>query len=125
MTPLLQKATLDPILPASYRPVNQLVGLSKILERCVFGQLVDYLEVNSLLHPNQHGGRAGHSTTTTLIQMHDQWMNDLEDGKTVTVTMVDQSAAFDVCDHMIILEKLKMLGFMNTDWVASYLSGRT
>ena len=26
VTPLLKKATLDPILPASYRPVNQLVG---------------------------------------------------------------------------------------------------
>ena len=79
VTPLLKKSTLDPILPSSYRPVNQLVGLSKILERCVFGQLVEYLEENSLLHPNQHGGRAGHSTTTTLIQMHDQWMEDLED----------------------------------------------
>ena len=79
VTPLLKKNSMDPILPASYRPVNQLVGLSKILERCVFGQLVDYLEQNSLLHPNQHGGRAGHSTTTTLIQMHNQWMDDLED----------------------------------------------
>jgi hypothetical protein len=125
VTPLLKKSGLDPILPASYRPVNQLVGLSKVLERCVFGQLVEYLEANSLLHPNQHGGRAGHSTTTTLIQMHDQWMEDLEDGKMVAVTMVDQSAAFDVCDHRIILDKLKLLGMENVDWVASYLSGRT
>ena len=79
VTPLMKKSTLDPILPSSYRPVNQLVGLSKIVESCVFGQLVKYLEDDSLLHPNQHGGRAGHSTTTTLIQMHNQWMEDIED----------------------------------------------
>ena len=65
MTPLLKKASLNPIIPASYRPVNQLVRLLKILERCVFGQL-DYLEENRLLHPNRHSGRAGHSTKTPL-----------------------------------------------------------
>ena len=125
VTPLLKKNALDPILPASYRPVNQLVGLTKIVERCVFGQLVNYLEENSLLHPNQHGGREGHSTTTTLIQMHNQWMEDLKDGKVVAVTMVDQSAAFDVCNHEIIKNKLKLLGLNSVDWVSSYLSGRT
>ena len=61
VTPLLKKIGLDPILPASYRPLNQLVGLAKIVGRCVFGQLVNYLEENFLLHPNQHGGRTGHS----------------------------------------------------------------
>ena len=125
VTPLLKKSTLDPILPSSYRPVNQLVGLSKIVERCVFGQLVEYLEGNCLLHPNQHGGRAGHSTTTTLIQMHQQWMEDLEDEKTVAVCLVDQSAAFDVCNHQIIKSKLSLLGLNSVDWVASYLEGRT
>ena len=105
--------------------MNQLVGLSKIVERCVFGQLVQYLEDNCLLHPNQHGGRAGHRTTTTLIQMHSQWMEDLEDEKTVAVCLVDQSAAFDVCNHQLIKSKLELLGLKSVDWVASYLEGRT
>ena len=84
-----------------------------------------YLEDNSLLHPNQHGGRSGHSTATTLIQMHNQWMEDLEDGKIVAKTLVDQSAAFDVCNHRIIEGKLRLLGLDNVEWVTSYLSGRT
>ena len=61
--------------------------------------------------------------------MHDQWMEDLEDGKTVAVTLVDQSAAFDVCNHIIILNKLmlmlKLLGLDSVDWMTSYLSSRT
>ena len=52
-------------------------------------------------------------------------MEDLEDNNIVTVTFVDQSAAFDVSDHKIILEKLKLLGLTNVDWVSSYLSGRS
>ena len=44
-----------------------------------------------------------------MIQMHDQWMEDLESGKIIGISMIDQSAAFDVCDHWILLEKMKLL----------------
>ena len=57
--------------------------------------------------------------------MHNQWMADLEDDKTVAVTLVDQSAAFDVCNHNIIKSKLRLLGLDSVEWVSSYLSGRT
>ena len=65
--PLLKKG--DALDPKKYRPVALLPILSKILERAVFQQLVKYLEENSLIHPNHHGFRVGHSTTTALIQM--------------------------------------------------------
>ena len=111
---------------ASYRPVNQLVSISKMVEREAFGQLVIYLEENKLFHPNQHGGRKGHSTATALIQMHDQWIEDMEAGKIIGVTLYDQSAAFDVCSHSILIEKLKILGLEETalEWMTNYLSGR-
>ena len=60
-----------------------------------------------------------------LIWMHNQWMEDLEDKKIVAVTMVDKSAAFNVCRHKIILSKLKLVGLDSVDWLASYVSGRT
>ena len=41
------------------------------------------------------------------------------------MTLVDQLAAFDMCSHHIILEKLELLAVLNLDWVASYQSGRT
>ena len=52
-------------------------------------------------------------------------MEDLEDVKTVEVTLIDPSAAFDVCNHTIMLYKLKLLGLDNVNWVASYSSNRT
>ena len=38
---------------------------------------------------------------------------------------MDQSAAFDVCNHRIIESKLRLLGLDSVEWVSSYLSGRT
>ena len=54
----------DPLSPTNYRPVAILPILSKVLEKAVFLQIVDYMDSNHLIHPNHHGLRAGHSTTT-------------------------------------------------------------
>ena len=41
--------------------------------------------------------------------------------------MIDQSAAFDLCDHLILVEKLKLLGVQQKSacWMESYLTGRS
>ena len=101
VVPLLKSMSCDPLLPKSYRPVALLPILSKIMEKAVFSQLVAYLEGNNLIHPNLHGSRAGHNTSTALIQMYDKWVEEEEDGKMVGVLLCDQSAAFDLCDHYL------------------------
>ena len=124
--PLLKSQTADPLLPKSYRPVALLPILSKVLEKIVFTQFITYLEANGLVHPNLHGSRAVHSTTTALIQLYDRWADEVERDKMVGVLICDQSAAFDLCDHRLLVEKLRLLGMDDTaaDWVWSYLSGR-
>ena len=124
--PLLKAASADPLLPKSYRPVALLPIISKILEKAIFNQLVQYLEENELVHPNLHGSRAGHSTATALTQMYDNWVDEVDDGKMVGVLLCDQSAAFDLCDHYLLVEKMKLMGVddMSASWFWSYLSGR-
>ena len=86
-----------------------------------------YLEENSLLSPNHHGGRKVHSTTTALVQMYNNWIEQMEEGKLVGVMMIDQSAAFDLCDHHLLIEKLRLMGIDNeaSFWMESYLQGRS
>ena len=124
--PLLKSASSDPILPKSYRPIALLPILSKVLEKIVFSQLVEYLEVNNLIHPNLHGSRAAHNTSTALIQLYDKWADEIDDDKMVGVLVCDQSAAFDLCDHYLLVEKLKLMGVDDSAaaWIWSYLSGR-
>ena len=125
VVPLLKKG--DPLQPKNYRPVALLPIFSKILERAVFNQLINYLESNHLLNPNHHGCRQGHNTATALLQMHDQWLEESEDDKMVGVMLIDLSAAFDMVDHTILMKKLEMYGLdeQARTWMYSYLSNRT
>ena len=122
--PLLKKG--DPLNPQNYRPVAILPVISKILEKVVFCQIVQYMEENKLLHPNHHGFRSGHSTETCLIQLYDRWVAALEEKSLTGVCMLDLSAAFDVVDHPLLLQKLEIYGFgrSSLNWLKSYLDDR-
>ena len=96
------------------------------MERVVFNQMVSYITDNSLIHPNHHAFRTGHNTTTALLHMYDVWLDSLEKGEMAGVCFLDMSAAFDIVDHPLLMEKLSLYGFESDvlDWVDSYLSGR-
>ena len=117
----------DPLNPKNYRPVAIVPIVSKILERVVFNQLFQYLDDNNLLHPNHHAYRAGHNTTTALIQMYDGWLKAVESGQIAGACFLDMSAAFDVVNHDLLLQKLSLYGleFDSIEWVRSYLEGRS
>ena len=119
VVPLLKKG--DALSPKNYRPVALLPILSKILEKDVFLQVVAYLDKIKLLHPNHHGCRSGHNTATALIQMYDQWTEEVEAGQMVGVMMIELSAAFDMVDHSLLIEKLRLFGLEIeiTQWLES------
>ena len=82
---------------------------------------------NNLLHPNHQGFRAHRSPTSAMLQMYDTWVHAVDKGDLKGVCMLDMSAAFDVVDHSILLDKLKLYGFdtNSLNWMENYLSGRT
>ena len=116
----------EEIYASNFRPVSLLPIFSKIAERAVFLQIVDYMETNNLLHPSHHGFRSKHNTSTALLQMMDVWLEAFDEDEITAVIMVDLSAAFDVVDHCILLDKLKAYGFEMKEvlWMQSYLTGR-
>ena len=116
----------EKMYPKNFRPVSLLPIYSKILERAAFCQIIQYMETNNLLHPSHHGFRAKHNTTTALLQMFDVWLEAFDKDDVTAVIMLDLSAAFDVVDHIILLEKLKIYGFEMKEilWMTSYLTER-
>ena len=67
--PLLKKPSLDPELVRNYRPISNLPFLSKVQERIVAKQIVDYLTRNNLFEPFQSGFRNFHSTETAITRV--------------------------------------------------------
>ena len=59
--------------------------------------------------------------------MYDQWVEEVDRGMMVGVMMIDLSAAFDMVDYSILIDKLEMFGLdpQSLRWMNSYLRGRT
>ena len=79
VVPLFKKG--DVTEPKNYRPVALLPVISKIMERVIFNQMINYLESNKILHPSHHGFRSKHSTCTALLQMEDVWLKAFDDNE--------------------------------------------
>ena len=116
-----------PLSPGDFRPISLLCFLSKVLERLVFNQLLDYFETNRLLDEFQSGYRADCSTQTTLLKLTEDIRTGLDRKHLTALLLFDFSKAFDSVCHNTLLRKLHGLGLSIPvlRWISSYLSGRT
>ena len=100
--------------------------LSKVLERAVHTQLIDYLEKGNLLCSKQYGYRKSHSTELAVTLFVDAIRKEVDNGKLVGSVFIDLSKAFDTIGHSNLLSKLPSYGINSTelDWLTSYLFSR-
>ena len=112
---------------SNYRPISVLPILSKILERVVHDQLYNYLTCNNILHPCQSGFRCNHSTSTTLIDVTDHILSNMNEGKVTGAIFLDLKKAFDTVSHRLLLKKLHSYGITGhtLQWFESYLKNRS
>ena len=124
--PTLKKPSMNPNDPQSYRPVSNLPFLTKVLERVVCRQLTKFLDDNQLHHPFQSAYRAGHSVETALLKVQNDIAAALDQKKYVVLVLLDLSAAFDMVDHPILIQRMYTRFGVRDDvlqWMTSYLSG--
>ena len=124
VTPLFKNGPHEEV--NNYRPISILPVLSKVLEKHVHESLSEFLHTYNLLHKTQSGFRTQHSCETALVNMIDLWMNAIDSGKMVGVVLVDFKKAFDLVDHQILIDKLKIYGIKDEalSWFNTYLTNR-
>lgn len=111
----ISKNSKELFSPENSRSNSLLPTLSKILESIISTQIWSYMETNDLISVNQHAYRKNHSTATALIEMTEQWLEQIDVGNYVGVLFLVFMAAFDLVDHNILLKKLFHYGFQQTD----------
>ncbi|MDW0176924.1 MAG: reverse transcriptase family protein [Nitrososphaeraceae archaeon] len=100
--------------------------LSKVFERIIHSQLVNFLDTHKLLDPFQSGFRTGHSTSTALVKVTDDIRLAMNNTQITILVLLDFSNAFNSVDFDILLARLKALNISqpSLDWFKSYLHGR-
>ena len=116
----------NPAEVSNYRPISILPLISKLCEKIVHTQLLEYLNLNNILNKKQHGFRPKHSTMTSLQELTDAIYNGIEEKSVTMVTYLDFAKAFDTINHLILCKKLGKIGLdeASVSWFKSYLSGR-
>ena len=127
LIPLYKGKGTDKCNPENYRPIALLSVVSKIVERTVQQQMLNFLQETKQINRNHHAYRSKHSTTTAMIQMIDKIYTATDLNQITTVMTIDESAAFDMVCHEIIIEKMRLHNFSNDtiNWFSSYLHGRS
>jgi exonuclease III len=112
--------------PNNYRPISLLSTLNKILEKIMYKRLITFLIKHKILYKYQFGFRENYSTSLALIEIVDNILKELEEGKFVAGIYLDLTKAFDTVDHDILLHKLDLYGIRGQahDWFRNYLDNR-
>jgi len=89
----------------SYRPISNLIFISKVIEVIVTAQMKAFLVKSDLMPPMQSAYRAGHSTETATPKVLSDILDAIDSQETTLLGLLDMSAAFDTfisiyyCDH--------------------------
>ena len=116
----------DDQLIQNYTPISVLPFFSKIFEKIIFINMIEFLNENKLFYDCQFGFRKNHATSHAIITLTERVSKALDTGKIVVGVFLDLKKAFDTVDHNILLQKLEKYGIKGNilNWFKSYLSCR-
>ena len=126
--PLLKKYNLDPETKKNYRPVNNLIFFSKLIERIVLIRIDSHMISNNLQNDKQFGYKKNHSTETMMLGILNDLFLGFDEGKLIIMMFLDLSAAFDTIDIMKLLDILRNeigIDGIALEWCKSFLTKRT
>ena len=87
VTPIHKKGPKH--VPSNYRPISLTSIICKIMERIIRDAIIDHMEDNRLFTDHQHGFRTGRSCITQLIEVIDEWTENLDKRENMDVVYLD------------------------------------
>ena len=110
----------------NYRSISILPVVSKVFERILYTQLVEYLDAESLLSEHQFGFRCSHSTVSALLDCSNEWYCNMDRSLCNLVIFLDLQKVSDTANHVLLLGNLEACGIRDDalNLLASYLADR-
>ena len=107
LKPLFKKGSkMD---PKNYRPISLLPPMSKVLERIVYEQTIQFLDKHNILYKFQSGFRKNHSTDFCLSYLTDKISKGFDSGLLTGMILIDLQKAFNTIDRNILLLRMPSL----------------
>ena len=89
-------------------------------------QIMNHLDSNELISHSHHGAVRRKSTQSLVTEIHDKLLEDLTNDTDTALLILDQSKAYNIISHPILLRKLEVVGFKSQaiKLMTSYLENR-
>ena len=97
--------------PKNFRPISLLPIVSKIIEKIIRDQIMEYLAANKILYIYQSGFRKNHSTDTCLSCQTDKILTAFDSGLLTGMILIDLQKVFGTINHNILLKNMSSTGF--------------
>ena len=82
--------------------------LSKVFEYVIYYQINQHMERMGFWNKDMNAYRENHSTTTVLMDMTEQWLDNIENREQNVSTFLDLSATFDCMEHRTLVDKMSI-----------------
>jgi hypothetical protein len=129
VTAIPKKPGLPQTDPASFRPIANLINISKLLERLFLVRLHEHLmESPNNIDELQSAYARGRSCETALLRVKEDLHAIIESGSPALLVSLDISAAFDSIVHETLIERLDIdfgIRDVSLRWLRSFLENRT
>ena len=110
ISPIPKDKTSDPRIPLNYRGLSILSCVYKIYTAVLNNRIVDFLEVNDLLHDEQNGFRSKRSCSDHIFSLCSIIKNSINVDQDIFACFVDFRKAFDFVPREMLLYRMLELG---------------
>ena len=105
----------------NFRPISLLSVFSKLLEKLMANRVNTFIELHSIIYPQQFGFRSSCSTSHSLISIIETIRKTIDNNNYGCGVFIDLKKAFDTVNHDILLEKLEHYGFRGVSLMVQVL----
>ena len=122
--PIHKKGPKDTL--SNYRPISLLPILSKVFEKLIKNNFMDFFNKHRIFFKNQYGFRENHNVVHALLDVSTNCYDAIQNKLFTAILLMDLTKAFDTVSHEILLKKLNHYGIRGIafDLIKSYLANR-